>query len=443
MKIKNILYVASFMVFTGLNAAERLQEVVVGGAAPRTQETVLREFALLAPVPPATERGFWSTAGGYGGHILKYPVIAGALCLPFIMKCKNNFFSSASDSIDWLVYGAVGAATVVGIVRGKKEAEQQFETEDKLRTFPVYEARLQRAAGKIAELENVHGSLNILNVNILRQEANSAHRAEEQRIQIETQRIEAARIAAVQSIQFQAEAERLRCLVEAQTRIAESTASNIAVLRGELENIANQGGALLRGQLGEQFDRSLRYFEHVERLHAEILAIENGSDELTMPEKFQKVAAIKRRHEGIAVGREVQSILTSDISALIAKLPEHQQAQLMNLSVRYSVLAKNSSELGEDLTWRIGYLENHTQSLAVSPSGLELGAAAAADREVLVQAVFVPAVVAVAQPQQAQNIRPPMMAVRNYFGGLGVSQMEQHRPVTPAVSTMSEIAPLD
>ncbi len=170
MKIKNILYVASFMAFAGINAAE---QGVANARVERTQATVLDGLALLYPAPADIQKNFFGRAGDhiraagmYGYHIVKYPVVAGALCLPMVMSIKKEISSSISNSINWIVYGAVGAATVIGFYKGPSDAREQFKNEKIIKESPINLTRLNAAAAKVAELENIHGLLAQVQANL-------------------------------------------------------------------------------------------------------------------------------------------------------------------------------------------------------------------------------------------------------------------------------------
>ncbi len=183
MKIKNILYVASLVAIVSLNAAEQhgatAESVVVHvDAQPqipqqRTSADVLGELALLYPAPAEVQKNFFGragdhirTAGVYAYHVGKYPVAASAFCLPLAIKCKNDFMSSLDRSIDWVIYGVVGAAAIAGFCFGPIDARKELATKKIAGEAPVNVRRLDAAATKIADLENVHGTLRQIEGNL-------------------------------------------------------------------------------------------------------------------------------------------------------------------------------------------------------------------------------------------------------------------------------------
>ncbi len=173
MKIKNILYVASFMAFAGINVAELRPADAVVDIAVRTAPQVLQELSSLT-MTNVLERGFFRragdhirTAGVYAKHAVKYPVVVGALWLPLIMKSKNEIFdSSIGRSINWVIYGSLGAAAAIGLYHGPSEAREQLKTEAIVAEHHRTQTILNAAIARIADLENLHGVLERVHANV-------------------------------------------------------------------------------------------------------------------------------------------------------------------------------------------------------------------------------------------------------------------------------------
>ncbi len=163
----------SFLAITGITIVYPAQELALNGPVQRTPDIVLRELALLHPAPDAVQKNFFGRAGDhirtasvYSAHIAKYPCVAAGLCLPFVMKCKNDIFGGIGNSIDWLVYGAVGTAAVAGLYCGPTDARKQLEVEKTVQEYPRAQTMLNAAAAKVAGLENIHGVLGQVKANL-------------------------------------------------------------------------------------------------------------------------------------------------------------------------------------------------------------------------------------------------------------------------------------
>jgi hypothetical protein len=198
MKLKTLWYMASFLAFAGINAAENpahtVVDITVHHPAPaaeevlpqRTAAQVLQELTSLT-MTDALQRGFFrragdhiSTAGVYVKHVVKYPVVVGALWLPLVMKSKNEIFdSSIGRSINWVIYGSLGAAAAIGLYRGPSEARQQLKTEAIVAEHPHTQAMLNTATARVADLENLHGVLGRVQADVTRltQQGEASRRA--------------------------------------------------------------------------------------------------------------------------------------------------------------------------------------------------------------------------------------------------------------------------
>ena len=361
--MKNIVYVVSFLAFSGLNAAAA-EEVPVGAIVQRTAEGVLLELAGAHPAVGFTQRNFFGRAGGnlrvagvYAYHVLKYPVVLSASYLPV------SWVLGEGQGLKTLYTGAVGALGVLGFYKGICTANKELKNVKKLEEYPVLQNRLTLAADRIAQAENAQGALDVLGQRIITQQYAATQQAEEQRVQFQLQRTEAARLGAVQIALLQAETERrrgeeqaLRASIAEQTAIAEHTASNLAQLRADAQEVARGLESLLRDGLVAQFERRSAEFARIDEWHMNVVAIESNPDMLTA-EGLERLATIKRQQDLNALGLEARNILTHDLSVHIARLPELQRGQLLSVVDRYLVKTEEYTTIRTSLARRIPSLE--------------------------------------------------------------------------------------
>ena len=402
MKIKNILYVASFMAFAGINAAE--QEPQIAAQEVRTTETVLQEFALLHPAPSAAQKSIFSRAGDnlhiagvYGYHIIKYPFVASTFCLPFIMKCKNELFYNVWDSFKLSVCSAtLGAATIVGVFYGPRWARKQFEDERIVSDAPINLARLNAVAAKVAELENLHGVLGQVQTNLDGLTAG-------------------CNLALSQLNELQVTAE------NAQRQLADANA--------QLDDVVARGQRAQAEALARSIQYALRDMYAMRRVFESIEDIHHTGVDVS-----DRLRRANSEFEGMQLCQELISQISSDtfrldLSPRYQEMFQRLRTDIQPLLAEQVTLRLEMRAIGQQLLPAPQQEERgHRQGL------LALGSAATNS----VHSVAVQEVPRGRQQQQVQNIGLHPMAVQNFFGSGGpttrsLSFSGQLRPVTHPV----------
>ena len=416
MKIKNILYVASFMAFAGINAAERARAV-------DQQQQILDEYERsrqrlhdVSEMGASREGYVWRATGAirssakYIFHIAKYPAMFVGASLPFALTLKEDFLNSTRDYFNLIVGTAAVTGAAAGIYYGPRDfadAQAKENAKTDLLDAKFVAARcatkLITVQAEAAALRNIHGLLGQVQTNLTALTA-GCNQAARQLHELKTASAETQNQLAIANAELtdvtkrQQEVKVLALIKTIQAVIEKTTAT------------------------WERFDALQRASERGEDVQERLIVAMMAYSGITTCE--QAMVLVNGFGEGV----------DSRYSAIVAGLRERLtpvltgQAELrVKIEDIYEQLSLKGKQVQQAAQLR---LDGQRQRALEGAAHRSIPAVRA-----LPSAVTVPVPVVV-QQQQAQNIQPPLVA-QNYFGG--PVRFRQPRPVTPPADTVVQI----
>jgi hypothetical protein len=306
MKIKNIVYVVSLIVFAGINAAE-LPASIRSTEQPLIAQQILHEITLsrrklheASDVAARKEGYVWKATGAiksgssYAFHVFKYPAMFAGAVLPVFVAFKDDFTSRVKDYLGFIMGAAVVTGVAAGIYYGPNDfrsSQDKKNTEaDKLdQDFIVQECaqRLVRERLKVIRLENVHGAIQE-QTRLL-----EAHRQDLQRLQTNMHELTRGCADAQQRLRD------LQTAGQASTALAQIESINAQLVRHaqliQSINTIMQSNTepRMRRLLVFSAQRMLAAAEHCERARTAVLSQVQGNPAFLSPENERIISTLK------------------------------------------------------------------------------------------------------------------------------------------------------